>query len=310
MISVVISVYNGEEFLADAISSVLAQTGVELELIVVDDGSTDGTPAVARSFTDPRVTVLRQDNRGVAGARNAGIARAHGEFIAFLDADDVWLPDKLRRQMELFAGDPELGLAFTGYAITDSDLQTHSVVLRGNLDRWLLLEGNGQLISSTGVIRRDALGADLRFDETLSTSADVEFAWRATQGMKAGTVAAPLVLYRTHARQMHTDLQQLERDVTSVYDWVFAPRDPARARLRRRGMANLYTRFAVHELRRGRPRAAMAHARRVLSLDPVRLVLLPLGAARRRVVRKALGVIHGRAGRRGAALPAGRRRRD
>jgi len=114
MISVVIAVYNGEAYVADAIRSVLAQAGVELELIVVDDGSTDATPGITRGFSDPRLTVLRQENRGVAAARNAGIARARGEFIAFLDADDVWLPTKLQRQMQLFSERPEVGLAYTG----------------------------------------------------------------------------------------------------------------------------------------------------------------------------------------------------
>jgi hypothetical protein len=93
---------------------------------------------------------------------------------------------------------------------------------------------------------------------------------------------------------MHTNLSRLERDVTNVYDWVFDPSEPARARLRRRGMANLYTRFAVHEALARRPRSSIAYARRVLSLDPTRLALLPLGAARRRVVRTALGRAWGR----------------
>ena len=292
MISVVISVYNGEAYLAEAIRSVLGQTGVELELIVVDDGSTDSTPAVARAFSDPRMTVLRQENRGVAAARNAGIERSRGEFIAFLDADDVWLPAKLRRQMELFARRPEVGVAYTGYVITDSGLRARGVVLQGDLERWLLLEGNGQLLSSTGVVRRAALGDDLRFDERLSTSADVDFAWRTTRLTQSGTVRAPLVLYRTHPRQMHMDLHQLERDVLSVYDWVF-PGDPRR----RRGMANLYTRFAVREALDRRPGEAVAYARRVWSLDPARLALLPLDAARRRAVRAALGLAFRRLGR-------------
>jgi glycosyltransferase involved in cell wall biosynthesis len=293
MISVVIAVFNGEDFLADAIRSVLAQRDVSLELIVVDDGSTDGSATIATGFEDRRVTVLRQNNRGVSSARNAGIAVARGDFIAFLDADDVWRPEKLRRQMALFERRPQLGLVYTGYAITDRELRTRGVVLRGDLERWLMLEGNGQLLSSTGVVRRSAIGDDLLFDERLSTSADVDVAWRVRQRAPVGTVPLPLVLYRTHARQMHTDFAQLERDVTSVYEWVFDSRDPARARLRRRGMANLYTRVAVNEVRLGHPRTAVASCRRVLALEPRRLVLLPLGAVRRRAVRKALGILWG-----------------
>ena len=105
--SVVIPVFNGERFLAEAIQSVLDQTYEPVEVIAVDDGSTDGSAAIARSFAG--VQVIEQPNSGPAGARNAGIAAARGEFLAFVDADDIVPPDKLELQVTHLREHPEVG---------------------------------------------------------------------------------------------------------------------------------------------------------------------------------------------------------
>lgn len=110
-ISVIIPVYNGERYLGDAIASVLAQTVPVHEIIVVDDGSTDGSLSVAERF-GASVRCHRQANAGAGAARNGGVALAGGEFLAFLDADDLWTPDKLRRQLAAFADDPEQEMVF------------------------------------------------------------------------------------------------------------------------------------------------------------------------------------------------------
>lgn len=95
LVSVIIPVYNGERYLRTAIESVLAQNVCPIEIIVVDDGSTDASQTVAREFM-PMVQVITQSNRGASVARNRGVALAHGEILAFLDADDLWLADKLQ----------------------------------------------------------------------------------------------------------------------------------------------------------------------------------------------------------------------
>lgn len=107
LVSVVIPVYNAERYVGAAIESVLAQGHGRVEIIAVDDGSTDGSVRVIESF-EPAVRVLRQENAGVGGARNSGIAVAQGELLAFLDADDLWAPDKLARQLAALNDDPEL----------------------------------------------------------------------------------------------------------------------------------------------------------------------------------------------------------
>lgn len=107
LVSVVIPAFNAEKFIEHAIESVLSQTYPNLELIVVDDGSTDSTPDIAASFVDPRVRTVSQPNRGVATARNLGMAQSSGQLIAFLDADDRWDPEKLEKQVGAIASQPD-----------------------------------------------------------------------------------------------------------------------------------------------------------------------------------------------------------
>ena len=107
LVTCVIPTYNGERFLGAAIRSALGQTHTNLEVIVVDDGSTDGTPEVVQGFGN-RVKYVYQDNAGPAAARNRGIAEAAGEFLSFLDADDLWVAEKLSKQLARFRARPEL----------------------------------------------------------------------------------------------------------------------------------------------------------------------------------------------------------
>ena len=111
LVSVIIPVYNGARFLRAALESVFAQTYRPIEVIVVDDGSSDESGVIAESF--PEVNYIRQENQGVAAARNKGIETARGEFFAFLDQDDLWTPEKLQVQVEHLLNNPELGYTLT-----------------------------------------------------------------------------------------------------------------------------------------------------------------------------------------------------
>src|SRR6478735_9297243 len=106
LVSVVVITYNTAEYVAHAIDSVLQQTWKNPELIVVDDGSTDETPQVVGRFADHRLKYVRQQNQGPNAARNTGIRQSRGEFVAFLDADDWWLPDKICRQVSVAVANP------------------------------------------------------------------------------------------------------------------------------------------------------------------------------------------------------------
>ncbi len=124
LVTVIIPAYNAQATLAETVTSVLAQTYDHLQVLVVDDGSTDDTVAIAErcSGSDPRVRFLKQANGGVARARNAGLARSEGEFTAWLDADDVWHPQKIAQQIEVFrTANTSLSYVFTGYRQIDSN---------------------------------------------------------------------------------------------------------------------------------------------------------------------------------------------
>lgn len=114
LISCIIAVYNGERYLRETLDSILAQTYRPLEIIVADDGSIDGTAKVAADYGD-RITYVRQSNQGYAAAKNLGLHAARGDFVAFLDADDLWHPEKLARQMARLRERPEIDLCLTRY---------------------------------------------------------------------------------------------------------------------------------------------------------------------------------------------------
>jgi len=111
LVTCIVPVYNGEAFLGEALDSIVAQRHRPIEILVIDDGSTDGTAGIAAAAREAAVRYARQDNAGGAAARNRGIAMAQGDFVAFLDADDLWPPDKLDRQLARFAARPDLDVS-------------------------------------------------------------------------------------------------------------------------------------------------------------------------------------------------------
>lgn len=153
LVSVIIPTFNGERFLAQTIESVLAQTYPNVETVLVDDGSTDATPQVARRFGD-RVRYVRQQNQGVAAARNKAIFMAHGDLVAFLDHDDLWRAEKLEKQVGVFLEEPSADVCFTelqnvneeGIALPGGHSRKKSHMLRSLIKQGKLLKGGGALL--------------------------------------------------------------------------------------------------------------------------------------------------------------------
>lgn len=290
MVTVVIPAYNAERYLREAIDSVLRQSWQSLECIVVDDGSTDTTPDVVASFTDDRLHYHRKQNEGtVSAARNRGLELASGEFIAFLDSDDVWLPNKLETQIGRLLARPDLGVVYCAYAIVDEFLKIRTVIVpkhkTGTFTRIVLQEGNGVAAGSTMVARREILEKYGGFRHELSVSEDTEIADRIANRCPWDSVDRCLVLYRLHSGQGHRDLARFEHDSL----WILRDRFGSEEQRPyfRRGMANLYTRLFFYEMAKRHPNVAARHLKHVIMTRPDRLLRLPLEAMARRSARAA-----------------------
>jgi len=192
LVSVVIPVFNGERFLREAVESVLAQKYSPLEIIMVDDGSTDGTADVARSLPET-VRYLHQTNQGPAAARNRGIERAQGSLIAFADADDLWPEDKLALQLPYLMRDPA------------------AEIVMGRIQQVLLSETGAENFAEpafsvnlgSAIIRKSVFERVGLFDETMRYSEDVDWFMRAREGGAAiVTIDAVTLLYRQHDQNM------------------------------------------------------------------------------------------------------------
>lgn len=195
-VSVVLPTFNRADTLGRAIRSVLAQTYVDLELIVVDDASTDRTADVVAALRDPRLRLLRLPrNRGAAGARNAGIAEAQGEWLAFQDSDDEWLLAKLAAQMRL-AVDSGADLVIGGYIATQGG-QTFAVrpaaTLIGGDPRLDLLDG-WPIITPTWLVRKSLLQDAGGFDESFPCLEDWDLVFRLSDRCRIAAVGEPILL--------------------------------------------------------------------------------------------------------------------
>jgi glycosyltransferase involved in cell wall biosynthesis len=206
-VSVVLTTRNRSSMMRQALSSVLGQDSVALEAIVVDEGSSDDTPARLEQIEDERLTVLRHESpKGLPAARNAAIDRARGEWIAFLDDDDLWAPGKLRTQLALAASNGHT-LLYSGRF--DIDERTSVIRITRPADpRELplqLLANNSIGTASSVVMRADLLERVGGFDERLPALEDWDLWIRAASSAKPGACREPLIAYRRHREGMSTN---------------------------------------------------------------------------------------------------------
>lgn len=188
-LSVIIPVYNSESSVAETLRSVLAQTYRDLEIIIVDDGSTDKSIDICKQFQDERIRIIHQQNRGLAGARNTGIRQARGEYLAFVDSDDLWLPEKLAKHLEHFERSPEVGVSFSRSSLIDDQgkpLGIYQMPKLTDITPEYLFCRNPISNGSSVVIRRAVLDTikfqenlygeveDFYFDDSFRQSEDIE----------------------------------------------------------------------------------------------------------------------------------------
>jgi glycosyltransferase involved in cell wall biosynthesis len=300
-VSVVIPAYNHARYLPQAIESALAQTLAPAEVIVVDDGSTDDTPAVLAPYAD-RVRVVRQPNAGVSAARNHGVSLSTGEAVAFLDADDVWLPRKLELQCARMEADPEVGLVHVAVQDVDAEgkpLGCHTGGLEGEgIAREMLFFRRPVILGggSGAMVRRSVFDEVGGFDLDLGTSADWDLYYRIASRSKVAFVPEVLLHYRLHGSNMHGNIRRMEREMLHAYAKAFREPDPDLQRVRRRCYGNLHSVLAGSYFGAGQYGPFLRHTLKSLTLTPDNLrryLAFPLRFLRRALGGRAAGASFG-----------------
>lgn len=279
IVSVVIPAFNAAKTIAGTLSSVLAQTLGDFEVVVVDDGSSDGTAQIAASLGDPRIRIITQHNHGAAGARNTGITAARADLVAFVDADDLWLPPKLERQVSLLRADPRAEAVQTAAYFVDDQLRVLSV--RPCLDaidslaRSLRFENLPAFASSVLVRRRCLLEIGM-FDPDLVILEDWDLALRLSRRASLRGIEEPLVLYRVHPGNRSRNVGIHIAPGATILQRLFSDPDlpPDIRRMRRRAYGSFYRMLAGGYVNAGSLDISMRWALRAVAQDPRQLVYL------------------------------------
>jgi teichuronic acid biosynthesis glycosyltransferase TuaG len=266
LVSIIMAAYNAEPYIAEAIRSALAQTHAELELIVVNDGSTDGTRAVIDSFTDPRLLRIDQPNGGIGSARNAALDRANGAFVCFLDADDVLPPNSVKARLDVLLTDPGLSFADGTVLFQDRDLTT---VLRKRVPSFsgeplsrLAVFDPACFFGNTWMIRWDK-AYTYRFEPAITHAEDLLFYLAMAQGRRYGHTSEPVLIYRITGHSSMTKLEGLERSYLHVNRWMRSRTDLFDAGTVRRNLFLIHRMMSGAYWHAGRPvKALMAWFRR------------------------------------------------
>jgi len=209
LVSAVIPAYNARDYIAEAIESALAQTYAPIEVIVVDDGSTDGTEEAVRPFGD-QVRYIKKENGGPASARNLGIQSSRGEYVAFLDADDIWLPEKTERQVEVMKDNPELGLVCAGSYVVDKD---NNVITEWHMpedreETFKSVYDRNFILCLTVMIRRECFDKVGLLDTNLEISQDVDMWLRILKHYPFRYVNELFARYRVHADNISKNIDK------------------------------------------------------------------------------------------------------
>ncbi len=275
LVSVIIPAYNAGTTIARTIRSVQRQTLEDLEIVVVDDGSTDDTAAQGKTIADPRIVVRSYDNGGLPIARNRGIAEAHGEYLAFLDADDLWSKTKLESHVAILAQRPEVGAVYSWTCTIDDD---DKVIGRHNIAVWegdvyaRMLQGFFIGNASNAVVRRHAVESVGPFDVNLARGEDWEFFTRLASRWPFAVVPEYAVFYRWRDGSISSDVERMRDGLLIACDKMYDDAPATLQSLKPVSLANTHLYVARSYLTRRSDRAAVAEAARslrtVVALQP------------------------------------------
>jgi glycosyltransferase involved in cell wall biosynthesis len=303
LVSVVVPAFNAAATIDRTLASIRAQTHRQLEIIVVDDGSIDPTAShvLAHAADDPRIRLFRQANGGVAAARNRGIAESRSEFIAPIDADDLWHPDKIARQVAMLQCIPELGLVATAYTVIDPSDRIIADV-GGTLPATVQLQdlcrrnfiGNG----SSAMMRRALVEQLGGYDPTLRARGgqgceDLKLYLGIAEVAEIGFIREPLTAYRRGPANMSRDAREMLRSFDLVAEDLSRRRPDLRRHLKAHRVYMLSW-LIGGALRSGQAREVAWLAEHLLTTSSLALPGAVAGVAARRVVKTARRLATGR----------------
>jgi glycosyltransferase involved in cell wall biosynthesis len=282
LVSVVVPVRNARRTIVDTIESVRQQTMEDLELIVVDDGSTDDSVALVAAIADPRIALASFPGGGLSVARNRGIAQARGAYLSFIDADDLWTPDKLQRQLEALDRRPDAGAAYSWtYTIDEAGRplgRQPRVRHEGDVRPQMLLSffvASG----SNVLLRRAVIETVGGFDPSVSAAEDWEYLLRVAARWPFVLVRRYQIFYRQSAASMASNVETMREQALLVLGRALDAAPSDLQRLRPRSLGNVHRYVARLALTRQPNRNGVEQARRSLAaairLDPW-LLLSPL----------------------------------
>jgi glycosyltransferase involved in cell wall biosynthesis len=255
IISVIIPAYNAENTIKETLNSVFNQTFTDFEIIVIDDGSQDATVELLSNINDPRFRFFSYSNAGQGASRNRGLSHANGEYIAFLDADDLWTCDKLEAQLAALQAHPEAGVAYSWSDCIDENSEFlrrgGHLTVNGNAYANLLLVNfleNG----SNPLIRRSAIDEVGDFDESLPPAEDWDFYLRLAARYPFIAVDRPQVLYRVSDRSMSANVKKLEKVSLKVLDRAFNCAPSSLQYLKNFSLGNVY-KYLTFKALEGKP---------------------------------------------------------
>lgn len=243
-VSVIIPAYNAMAYLPETVESVLRQTFTDFEVLIIDDGSSDHTVQWVSGLVDPRVKLIEQQNQGASAARNTGIAHAKGEYVSFLDADDLWSETMLEKQVRCLEDNPAVGLVHTWMALIDEQGRPTGRVMTSNAegDVWQQLVEQNTVFCSSVMVRSCCFETVGVFDRNLLNIDDWDMWIRIAAHYHFAVLKEPLMRYRQHQNNMSKNWQVVEQALRSIIEKAFrcAPPEVQYLKSRSYGHANIF----------------------------------------------------------------------
>jgi glycosyltransferase involved in cell wall biosynthesis len=271
-VSVIIPAYNAMKYLPQTVESALLQTLTDIEIVIVNDGSSDGIVEWASQITDPRVKFISQPNQGTATARNTGITQSKGEYIAFLDADDIWEPTKLEKQAQCLDNNPLVGLVDAWAAFIDEDGKPTGYVMKptteGDVFRQIVEACESTVCcGSSPMIRRSCFDNIGLFDRD-SYIEDIDMWLRIARHYHYGVVKEPLLRYRLHDSNKSKDCESMLRGFRQLIEKTYQSLPTEVLYLRARTYGRLYVFLAGRAIENQDPNLAIYYLKQATRQYP------------------------------------------